>query len=145
MNQKRLFAVSAGGYLLSSGSILLMDAGDPSGRNGSAPVAVLSAVIFWLALLIATIAQLLLRRQQKPHRQKLPFLSQALKPPTLFFEAGFLLALLGIIVLTILKVNGFVFFILFFLLLLSLELSILTMGKFGRQQGRMRFMTYQSK
>lgn len=136
MRQKRLFVVSAVCYLCSSASVLMMGAGDLSGKNGSAMLAVLSAVIFWLSLMIAIAAQLLLRRLQKPYRQKRPFRKTALSPPAVFFEAGFLTALAAVIVLTVLNVNGCAFYILLFFMLSCFELAVLTMGKFQRKGGK---------
>ncbi len=119
MRQKRLFVVSAVCYLCSSASVLMMGAGDLSGKNGSATLAVLSAVIFWLSLMIAITAQLLLRRLQKPYRRKRPFREMALSPPAVFFEVGFLTALAAVIVLT-----------------------VLTMGKFQRKDGKIILKVY---
>lgn len=136
MRQKWFFTISAVCYLLSSASILPMGASDMTGRNGSRLLAVISAAAFWLLLFLAIAAQLLLRRLQKPHRRKRLFLEMALSPPTVFFEAGFLLALLAVIVMTVLSINGFVLFLFLFIMLCGFELSILTMGKFGRTAGK---------
>ncbi|MDD4495885.1 MAG: hypothetical protein PHV32_16365, partial [Eubacteriales bacterium] len=73
MRQKRLFAVSAVCYLISSASILPMGMGGYSGKTGSTLLAIISAVTFWLFLLAAVTAQLILRRRQKPRRRKRPF------------------------------------------------------------------------
>ncbi|MCX7615467.1 MAG: hypothetical protein N2Z65_06900 [Clostridiales bacterium] len=142
MRQKRLFAISAACYLLSSASVFPMGLGDISGKNGSAPLAIISAVIFWLSLIIAIAAQLLLRRLQKPYKRRLPFSKMALSPPTVFFEAGFLTALLAVIVLSVLNINGFVLFFLLFLMLACSELAVLTMGKFRNKDGKTVFKIY---
>lgn len=142
MRQKRFFTISAVCYLLSSASVLPMGLGDVSGKTGSAILAVLSAVIFWFFLFSAIAAQLLLRRLQKPYRQKQRFGEMALSPPTVFFEAGFLLALLSVIVMTVLSINGFVLFLLLFIMLYCFELSVLTMGKFKQKDEKLILKIY---
>lgn len=129
MRHKKLFIVSAACYLLSSASVLFMGAGDISGKNGSAPLAVILAIIFWLSLITAIVTHLFFRWKQKPYKQRMSFQKMVLSPPTIFFEVGFLLALLAVIVLIVLNINGFVPFIVIFLMLSCLELAILTMGK----------------
>lgn len=136
MRHKKLFVVSAAGYLLSSASVLPMGAGDISGKNGSATLAVISAIIFWLSLMTAVAAQLFLQRKEKPYKRRMPFKEMVLSPPTVFFEVGFLLALLAVIVLTVLNINGFVLLLILFLMLSCLELAILTMGKFQKEDGK---------
>lgn len=142
MRQKRLFGISAVCYLLSSASVLPMGLGDITGRNGSVLLAVISAATFWLLLFSAIAAQLLLRRLQKPYRLKRRLLKMALSPPTGFFEAGFFSALLAVIVMTVLNINGFVLFLLLFIMLCCFELSILTMGKFIKKDGKLILKTY---
>ena len=66
----------------------------------------------------------------------------ALSPPTIFFEAGFLITLIVIIVLTLLNINGFVPFLLLFIMLSCFELMVLTMGKFIRKDRKTVFMIY---
>lgn len=140
MRQKKLFTVSAVCYLLSSASVLMMGMGDISGKTGSALLAVMSAVVFWLLLLVAVTAQLILCRRQKLHKRKRPFAEMALSPPTIFFEAGFLITLIVIIILTLLNINGFVSFLLIFIMLSCFELAVLTMGKFIRKDRKSVFM-----
>ena len=142
MRQRKLFAVSAVCYLISSASILPMGMGGYSGKTGSTLLAIISAVTFWLFLLAAVTAQLILRRRQKPRRRKRPFSEMALSPPTIFFEAGFLITLIVIIVLTLLNINGFVPFLLLFIMLSCFELMVLTMGKFIRKDRKTIFMIY---
>ena len=117
MRQKKLFAVSTVCYLFSSASVLPMGFSDYTGKTGSALLAVISAVTFWLLLLAGVTAQLILHRREKPHRRKRPFAEKALSPPTIFFEAGLLITLIVIIVLTLLNINGFVPFLLLFIML----------------------------
>jgi len=119
-----------------------MGLGDISGKNGSAPLAIISAVIFWLSLIIAIAAQLLLRRLPKPYRRRLSITVMALSPPTVFFEAGFLLSLITVIFLTAFNVNGFLSYIFLFLMLFCLELTALTMGKFRWKDGKFILKTY---
>ena len=64
----------------------------------------------------------------------------ALSPPTVFFEAGFLIAFIVMIVLALLNTNGFVPFLLLFIMLSCFELAVLTMGKFRRKNGKTVFM-----
>ena len=142
MRQKKLFAVSAVCYLLSSASVLPMGMGDYSGKTGSALLAFISAVVFWLLLLAAVTAQLILRRRQKPYRRKRSFAEMALSPPTVLFEAGFFIALIVTIVLALLNTNGFLPFFLLFIMLSCFELAVLTIGKFRRKDGKTVFMIY---
>lgn len=142
MRQKKLFAVSTICYLLSSASVLPMGMGDTSGKNGSALLAIMSAVIFRLSIMTAVAAQLLLWRLQKPHRRKRRLLKMVLSPPTVFFESGFFIALIVTIILTVLNINGFLLFLLLFIMLSCFELSVLTMGKFRKKDGKLILKTY---
>lgn len=145
MNQKELLKLSAVCYLLSSASVMPMAAGDITGKNGSTLVAALSAVSFWLFLIIAIRAQLILRKKQKPYRGKRHFKDKLLTPPAVYFEAGFILAFATLLVLSGLHINGFVFYFVLFLTLSCFELALLTMGKFKSENGRIAFVTYSKK
>lgn len=136
MRQKVLFTLSATCYSLSSASVLLMGIGDMSRENGSVWVAVIAAMIFWISLLTAIVAQAFLQHKHKPYKRKLSLKEKALTMPTIFFEAGFVISFIAISIFTMLNINGFVVFLLLFLLLACFELSILTMGKFQKKDGK---------
>ena len=142
MRQKKLFKISAGFYLLSGFSVLLMGNSDISGNFGNTPLAVISALIFWLSLIVAITAHLRLRKLQKPYRRKQPIFVMLLSPPTVFFEAGGLITLLIIIILSLFDISGFMLLILLSLLLICSELSVLTLGKFRLKNGKIVFKIY---
>ncbi len=136
MRQKVLFTLSATCYSLSSASVLLMGIGDMSGENGSVLVAIICALIFWISLLTAIVVQLILQHNNKPYKRKIPLKEMAFTMPTVCFEVGFLISFIAISIFTMLNINGFVVFLLLFLLLACFELSILTMGKFQKKDGK---------
>lgn len=142
MRQKRIFYISGGCYLLSSASIFLMSFGDLSGEHGSRVLAVVSAVLFWLLLLIAIIAQLRLRRIQKRYRRKIPVPAMILSPPTVWFALMLILSVTTVNILTAMNTGGFALYFFIFMMLASAEMTFLTMGKFARKDGRLVMMIY---
>lgn len=145
MKQKRLFYISGCGYIVSSLSVLPMAFGDMSGQHESKALAVISAVLFWLSLLIAVIAQLMLRKIQKPYRKKYTFWQMVLTPPARWFEILFLFGIVLIVLFLVFDLNGFAFYLALFFALVGVELSILTAGKLRRKDGRLVLNIYHTQ
>ncbi len=142
--EKRLFYLSGGGYLISSLAVLLMPFGDISGQNGSKLLAITSAALFWIALIIAATAQIRLRIMQKPYREGDSPLVNIISSPTVWTASAFVISLIAAIVLSTVNMNGFILYLCIFVLLLSAEWTILSHGKFSIKKGKAVLKTYRN-